>query len=63
MIKAWRLELGETQEEFGRRWGLGKSVVSMYELGNTRPSLDTMRQWLQEGGEKGLEIANQMLYE
>ena len=41
-IKARRLFLGETQTEFGKRFGVGKVAVSQWELGKAEPGADVL---------------------
>ena len=42
-IKAYRLSVGLTQQELGKRIGVGKSTVSMYENGERTPPLDILK--------------------
>lgn len=37
-IKALRLHLGESQESFGRRFGVTKQAVNNWEKGRTEPT-------------------------
>lgn len=42
-IKEHRLNLGETMEEFGRRFNAHKSIVSKWEKDLTKPSIKRLR--------------------
>lgn len=39
-IKAWRVELGLTQEAFAKAVGVSKKTVSLWESGAVKPNLD-----------------------
>lgn len=41
-LKRIRLNLGKTQEEFGKEFGKHRAVISQYEEGRNYPTLDTL---------------------
>lgn len=42
VLKRLRTQRGLSQEELGRKIGVGKSTISMYENGSREPSLETL---------------------
>ena len=42
VLKRLRTQRGLSQEELGKRIGVGKSTISMYENGSREPSLETL---------------------
>ena len=41
-IRAWRLELGLTQNEIGKRAGIDPSAIAHYESGRRTPSFESI---------------------